>query len=178
MAAVPPLPPVNSAGGTRLKRTEPLAYSELDPWRQLLVRSLRLQAAGAKREMARNQVEALALSNQAKAGSAGADLLSANLAEVQELLLSAGIGQLCDGEFRSGDHELVKAVAEGLQTPEVARILRNAVWLKVDLKGSGTRPARTVGTVIRSLGEITQSKKVGPRGAQRQVYRWVLPGDQ
>ena len=45
---------------------------------------LRLQAAGAKREMAEVQVEALAACNQEKVGSAGADLVSANLTEVQE----------------------------------------------------------------------------------------------
>lgn len=69
-------------------------------------------------------------------------------------------------EDRAGDHELVKAVDEALQTPEAARVLRNAVWLQVDLKGSGARPSRTIGTVVRSLGGITEAKKVGPRGAQ------------
>jgi hypothetical protein len=178
LAPVEPLPREKGAGGVREKRTEPVSYRELDPWRELLVRSLRLQAVGAEREVAQVQAEALAASNLAKVGSAGADLLSANLAEVQELLLSAGLGRLCDGERRAGDHELVKAVADALQTPEAARVLRNAVWLQVDLKGTGARPARTIGTVVRGLGGVSDSKKVGPRGAQQQLYRWLLPGER
>ena len=94
-----------------------------------------------------------------------------------DLLLSAWLGQLCDGEFHSGDHELVKAVAGALQIPEAARVLRNSVWLQADLKGTGAKPARTIGTVVRCLGGIAESKKVGPRGAQQMLYRWVLPGD-
>jgi hypothetical protein len=178
LAAVEPLPRPKGAGGQREKRTEPVSYRELDPWREVLVRSLRLQASGAEREVAETKAEALAATNQARVGSAGADLLSANLAEVQELLLSARLGRLCDGERRAGDHALVKAVAEALQTPEAARVLRNAVWLQVDLKGTGAKPARTIGTVVRSLGGVSDAKKVGPRGAQQQLYRWVLPGDR
>jgi len=177
LAAVEPLPRPRGAGGVREKRTEPVSFRELDLWREVLVRSLRLQAAGAVREVAEVKAEALAASNQAKVGSAGADLLSANLAEVLELLLSAGLGRLCDGERRAGDHELVKAVAEALQTPEAAWVLRNAVWLHVDLKGTGAKPARTIGTVVRSLGGVSDAKKVGPRGAQQLLYRWVLPGE-
>ena len=64
------------------------------------------------------------------------------------------------------------------QRSVAARVLRQAVWLQVDLKGSGARPSRTIGTVVRSLGGIAESKKVGPRGAQQQLYRWVLPGDR
>ena len=178
LVAVEPLPRPKGAGGKQEKRTEPVSYRELDPWRELLVRSLRLQAAGAEREVAETKAEALAATNQARVGSAGADLLSANLAGVQELLLSAGLGRLCDGERRAGDHALVKAVAEALQTPEAARVLRNAVWLQVDLKGTGAKPARTIGSVVRSLGGVSDAKKVGPRGAQQQLYRWVLPGER
>ncbi len=176
LAAVDPLPRLKGAGSKREKRTEPMSYQELDPWRQLLVHSLRLQAAGAKREVAQVQAEALAVCNQTKVGSAGADLVSANLAEVQDLLLSAGLGRLCDGEHRAGDDALVKSVAEALQTSEAARMLRNATWLQVDLKGTGAKPARTIGTVVRSLGGVSDAKRVGPRGAQQQLYRWVLPG--
>ena len=120
----------------------------------------------------------MATTKQARVGSAGADLLSANLAEVQDLLLSAGLGRLCDGERRAGDDALVQSVAEALQTSEAARVLRNAVWLQVDLKGSGTRPSRTIGTVVRNLGGVSDVKKAGPRGAQQQLHRWVLPGDR
>ena len=178
LAAVEPLPRPTAPGGKREKRTEPLSYRELDPWRELLVRSLRLQAAGAEREVAETMAEALRETQTMKVGSAGADLVSANLAEVQDLLLSAGLGRLCDGERRVGDDELVKSVAEALQTPEAARVLRNAVWLRVDLKGTGAKPARTIGTVVRSLGGVSDAKRVGPRGAQQQLYRWVLPGDR
>lgn len=178
LAAVEPLPRPKGAGGMREKRTEPVPYGELDQWREVLVRSLRLQAAGAGCEVAETKAEALAATTQAKVGSAGADLLSANLSEVLELLLSAGLGRLCDGERRAGDHELVRAVAEVLQTPEAARVLRNAVWLQVDLKGTGAKPARTIGTVVRSLGGVSDGKKVGPRGAQQQLYCWVLPGER
>ncbi|MCT0228916.1 hypothetical protein KQ300_12050 [Synechococcus sp. CS-1331] len=178
LAPVKPLPRLKGSGGVREKRTEPVPYGELDQWHELLVRSLRLQANGAVCEVAQAQAEALAESNQAKVGSAGADLLSANLSEVLELLLSAGLGRLCDGERRAGDHELVRAVAEALQIPEAARVLRNAVWLQVDLKGTGAKPARTIGTVVRSLGGVSDAKKVGPRGAQQQLYRWVLPGER
>lgn len=178
LATGEPLPRLKVAGGQREKRTEALSYRELDPWRELLVRSLRLQAAGAKREVVHVKAEALAMCNQAKVGSAGADLVSANLSEVQELLLKAGLGRLCDGELRGGDHELVKAVAEALRTPEAARVLRNAAWLQVELKGTGTKPARTIGTVVRCLGGVVESQKTGPRGAQQLLYRWVLPGQR
>ena len=178
LAAFEPLPLLKSAGGKKVKRTEPMSYRELEPWRALLVRSLRLQAASAEPEVAETKAEALKETQKMKVGSAGADLVSANLAEVQELLLKAGLGKLCDGKHRAGDHELVKAVAEALQTPEATRMLRNAVWLQVDLKGTGAKPARTIGTVVRSLGGIVESKKVGPRGAQQHIYRWVLPGQR
>lgn len=178
LAAVEPLPRQKGVGGVREKRTEPVSYRELDPWHELLVRSLRLQAAGAVRAVAEVQAEALAATSQAKVGSAGADLLSANLAEVQELLLSSGLGHLCDGQHRAGDDAQVKAVAEVLQSLEAARVLRNATWLQLDLKGTGARPARTIGTVVRALGGIAESKKVGPRGAQQAQFRWVLPGDR
>ena len=72
----------------------------------------------------------------------------------------------------------MRAVAAAHQSPDAAQVLCNAVWLQVDLKGSGARPSRTIGTVVRSLGGIAESKKVGPRGAQQQLYRWVLPGDR
>ena len=72
------------------------------------------------------------------------------------------LGRLCDGERRAGDDELVKSVAEALQTSEAARMLRNATWLQVDLKGTGAKPARTIGTVVRSLGGVSDAKRVGP----------------
>lgn len=61
---------------------------------------------------------------------------------------------------------------------EAVATLRKAVWLALDLKGGDTKPARTIGTVVRSLGGISDAKKLGPRGAQQQLYRWVLPGDR
>ena len=180
LKAVEPLPRMKGAGAQREKRTEPLSHQELNlnPWHELLVRSLRLQAAGAKREVRQVQAEALTACDQAKVGSAGADLVSANLSEVQELLLTAGLGHLCDGEHRGGDHELVKAVAEALSTPEAARFFRNAAWLQVELKGTGTKPARKIGTVVRCLGEVVESQKTSPRGAQPMLFRWVLPGQR
>ncbi len=139
-------------------------------------RSLRQQATGAERDIAQVQAEAIAACNQSKIGSAGADLVSANLSEVKELLLSAELGRLCDGEHRAGDHELDKAVAEALRTPNAARVLRNAVWRQADLKGTGAKPARTIETVVRCLGGIAECKKVGPRGAQHLLYQWCCQG--
>ena len=128
LAAVEPLPRAKGAGGDQKKRTEPVSYRELDPWR--------------------------------------------------ELLLSAGLGRLYVGKSCAGDHKLVKAMAEAMQTPEAARVKRNAVSLQVDLKGTGAKPARTIGTVVFSLGVVSDAKKAGPRGAQQQLYRWVLPGER
>ena len=91
-----PLPRPTGAEGKREKRTEPMNYRELDPWREVLMSSLRLQATEAEREVAETKTEAIAVKNQARVESAGADLLSANLAEVQDLLLSAGLGRLCE----------------------------------------------------------------------------------
>jgi hypothetical protein len=172
------LPRQKGTTGAREKRTEPLAVNELDPWRELLVRSLRLQAAGAEREVAETKINAQSESEQAKVGSAGADLLSANLADVLELLLNAGLGKLCDGKFRSGDDPLVKSVANAMQGADAARVLRNATWLQLDLKGTGAKPIRTIGTAVRSLGGISDSMRVGPRGEQIKKYRWRLPGDR
>lgn len=177
LANVERLPREKGATGAREIRTEPVPYGELDPWRELLVRSLKLQAAGAEREVAETKITAHSESEQAKTGSAGADLLSANLSEVHELLLNAGLGNLCDGEFRSGDDPLVKSVANALQGGDAARVLRNANWLQLDLKGTGAKPIRTIGTTVRSLGGVSDSIRVGPRGAQLKKYRWRLPGD-
>jgi hypothetical protein len=177
MGDVEPLPRQMSADGEYDKRTEPVPISELDEWRVILVRSLRLQAVNAEREVAEIKASALRETMQMKEGSAGGDLVSANLAEVQELFLSAGLGLLCDGQFRNGDDPLVKAVAEALQSSEAKGVLRRGTWLQLDLKGTGTKPARTIGTTVRSLGGISDSKKLGPRGAQQMQYRWLLPGD-
>lgn len=94
--------------GTREKRTEPVTYSYLDSWRELLVRSLRSQAAGAEREVTEIMAVAERETQQAMVGCAGTELLSLNLSEVQELFLRAGLGKLCDGKFRSADDPLVK----------------------------------------------------------------------
>lgn len=104
-------------------------------------------------------------------------MLSANLTAVLDLFLEAGLGLLCDGTSRAGDDPQVVETARLLKTPQAAAILRRATWLQLDLKGGETHPARTIGTAIRALGGISVSKKVGGRGAQVSVYRWLLPGD-
>jgi hypothetical protein len=109
-------------------------------------------------------------------GSAGADLVSANLAQVQEVLLKAGLGKLCDGQFRSGDDPLVKSVAEALQSPDARRVLRHATWLQLELTGSAAYPAQTVSAAVARLGGVSKSRKVGARGKQKKVYCWILPG--
>jgi hypothetical protein len=173
---VQPLPRQTGTSGARQKRTEPLPYNELDPWREVLVRGLRLQAAGAQREVEETKLTAMGLTHKAKLGGAGADLLSANLDSVHELLITSGLGKLCDGSFRSGDDPLVKSVAAALQSTDAARIFRNANWLQVQLKGKGDKPIRTIGTVVRCLGGVSDSRREGPRGAQLKRYRWILPG--
>jgi hypothetical protein len=173
---VQPLPRQKGESGAPQKRTEPLPYNELDPWREVLVRGLRLQAAGAQREVEETKLTATGLTQKAKVGSAGADLLSANLDAVHELLLSSGLGKLCDGSFRSSDDPLVNSVAAALQRPDAACVFRNANWLQVELKGTGEKPIRTIGTVVRSLGGVSDSRREGPRGAQLKRYRWILPG--
>jgi len=178
IAGIKPLPLQKRASRARAKPTEPVPYSELDPWHELLVRSLRLQAAGAKSEVAETRAAAVHETKQAKIGCAGAELLSLNLAEAQELLLSAGLGLLCDGIFRAGDDPLVKAVAKELQSPDAKKVLRRATWLKLELLGTGAKPIRTIGTAVRSLGGVSDSIKVGPRGAQLKKYRWLLPGSR
>lgn len=184
LAAVQPLPRLKGAGGLREKRTEPVPYGELDQWRELLVRSLRLQAAGAVREVAQAQTEALAESNQAKVGSAGADLLSANLAEVQELLLSAGLGRLCDGQLRSSEDSLVQEVATAIRTPEGRRTLRAATWLGVDLqaerkpKGGKEKkpdPVKTINALVDKLGGVQLSERKQVSGDRVRLYGWQLP---
>lgn len=176
LAEVVPLTRPRGAEGIRQKRAEPLAYNELDLWRELLVRSLRLQASGAEREVAETKVAALRATEKRKEGSAGADLLSANLSDVQNLLLASGLGHLCDGSFRPADDPEVKAVAQALRTSKAARVLRNANWLQINLKGNGERPSRTIGTVVKSLGGITETRKTGPRREQQRSFRWLLPG--
>ncbi|MFM7677002.1 MAG: DEAD/DEAH box helicase family protein [Synechococcus sp.] len=177
LEAVIPLPRLSGTGGGANKRTEPLAYSELDPWREVLVRSLRLQAAGAHPAVEQTKSSASQMTLEAQTGSAGGDLLSANLTAVLDLFLEAGLGLLCDGTSRAGDDPQVVETARLLKTPQAAAILRRATWLQLDLKGGETHPARTIGTAIRALGGISVSKKVGGRGAQVSVYRWLLPGD-
>ena len=176
LANVEPLPRPKGAAGEREKRTEPVPYGELDPWHELLVRSLRLQAAGAEREVKETKAAAESETKQAKIGCAGAELLSLNLAEVQKLLLSAELGKLCDGKFRAGDDKLVVAVAKKLQSYDAKKVLRRAIWLQLDLKGTGAKPSRTIGSAVRTLGGVTISKKVGPRKNQQRVYCWQLPG--
>jgi hypothetical protein len=184
LAAVEPLPRAKGAGGIREKRTEPVSYRELGLWRELLVRSLRLQAAGAEREVAQVKAEALAVSNQAKAGSAGADLLSANLAELQELLLSAGLGRLCDGQLRSAEDSLLLEVVTTIRTPEGLRILRAATWLGVDLqaerkpRGAMAKkpdPVKTINALVDKLGGVQLSERKQVSGNRLRLYGWQLP---
>lgn len=175
---VQPLPRVRGMDGTREKRTMPVDYGALDPWRELLVRTLRLQVAGAEREVEEIKAIAARQTAQRKVGSAGADLVSANLVEVQELFLNARLGLLCDGQYRASDDPLVVAAARALQGHEARRVLRKANWLQLELKGTGTKPVRTVGTVVRSLGGMSHSKKMGPRGCQQTMYCWWLPGSR
>ncbi len=52
------LPRQNKSAGTVDKRTEPVSYSELDELRELVVRSLRLQARGAICEVDEVRAEA------------------------------------------------------------------------------------------------------------------------
>ena len=164
------------AGAKRTKRDEPLAYGELDPWRELLVRTLRLQGVGAEREVAETKTAAWRETTLKMKGSAGADLVSANLAQVQEVLLKAGLGKLCDDQFRSGDDPLVKSVAEALQCPDARRAFRHATWLQLELTGSTAYPAQTVSAAVTRLGGVSKSRKVGARGKQKKMYRWILPG--
>jgi hypothetical protein len=184
LASVEPLPRAKGAGGVREKRSEPVSYRELDPWRELLVRSLRLQAVGAEREVEQVQAEALTASNQAKVGSAGADLLSANLAEVQELLLSAGLGRLCDSQLRTAEDPLVQEAVTAIRTPEGRRILRAATWLGVDLqaerkpKGGKEKkpdPVKTINALVDKLGGVQLSERKQVSGERVRLYGWQLP---
>jgi hypothetical protein len=177
LEAISPLPRQKSAEGKLKKRTEPIAYDELNPWSELLVRSLLLLKRGALREVNETRDSALRETRQAKVGSAGADLISANLDQVQDLLLNSGLAFLCDGTFRYGDDSQVRSVAEVLQNQDARRVLRQATWLRLDLKGSIAYPAQTVGAVVSRLGGISNSRKRGPRGSQKKQYQWVLPGD-
>jgi hypothetical protein len=184
LAAVETLPRAKGAGGVREKRTEPVSYEELDPWRELLVRSLRLQAAGAEREVAETKAEALRETEAFKVGSAGADLLSANLAEVQELLLSAGLGRLCDGQLRSAEDPLLQEVVTVIRTNEGRRILRAATWLGVDLQaerkaigGQEKKPdaVKTINALVVRLGGVQLSERKQVSGSRVRLYGWQLP---
>ena len=171
------LPRQKQTADTLVRRTDPVRYSELDEWRQLVVRSLRLQARGAICEVNEVISEAKKEMLNARTGAAGADLVSANVEEVIDVFLRAGLGQLCDGTSRAPDDELVIRVSQSLRGTEANAVLRRATWLQLDLKGKGEKPVRTIGSVVRSLGGISEDKKVGPRGEQKRLYRWLLPGD-
>ena len=184
LLATEPLPRLMAVGGKREKRSEPLPYKELDPWRELLVRSLRLQAAGASREVAETQAEALKKSQAMKVGSAGADLLSANLAEVQELLLSAGLGWLCNGHLRSAEDPLLHEVVSTIRSHEGRRILRAATWLGVDLqaerkpKGGQEKkpdPVKTINALVDKLGGVQLSERKQVSRNRVRLYGWKLP---
>lgn len=175
LANVEPLSRHRCTTGAREKRSEPLPVNELDAWRELLVRTLRLQGVGAEREAAETKSAAWRETIQNMKGSAGADLVSANLAQVQEVFLKAGLGKLCDGQFRSGDDLLVKRVAEALQTPDARGVFRHATWLQLELTGSAAYPAQTVSAAVARLGGVSKSRKVGARGEQKKMYRWILP---
>ena len=51
---------------------------------------------------------------------------------------------------------------------EAARMLRNATWLQVDLKGTGAKPARTIGTGAQS------GRNCRVRVTRRPLHRWVV----
>lgn len=121
MLRVEPIAVKKNARGDSKERNKPMPVDELNPWHALLVRSLMLQAVGADKEVEETKASALQATQQMQQGSAGADLVSANLTDVQELLLNAGLGLLCDGTYRSSADPLVKSVAEALQSVEAKR---------------------------------------------------------
>jgi len=184
LAAVEPLRRPKGTGGKREKRTKTVSYGELDPWRQLLARGLRLQAAGAEREVAETKAEALRETKAMKVGSAGADLLSVNLAEVLELLLNAGLGRLCDGQLRSAEDQLLQEVVSAIRTPEGLRILRAATWLGVDLQAERKQKrvqekkpdaVKTINALVDKLGGIQLSERKQVSGTRVRLYGWQLP---
>ena len=79
------------------------------------------------------------------------------------------MGQLCDGKSRAPDDEVVFKVSQSLRGTESSAVLRRATWLQLDLKGKGEKPVRTIVSVVRSLGGISEDKKVGPLGG-KNVY--------
>ena len=177
LLSVEPISVKKNAQNDTKDSKEPVPVNELSPWHQLLVWSLRLQARGAEKEVEETKATALRETQQMKKGSAGADLVSANLTDVQELFLNAGLGKLCDGTYRSSADPLVKSVAEALQSFEAKQVFRHANWLQLELKGNRLYPIRTIGTAVRSLGGVSHLQRSGPRGAQISMYRWQLPGD-
>lgn len=62
---------------------------------------------------------------------------------------------------------MVVVATQALKTPEAAATLRKAVWLALDLKGGDTKPARTIGTVVRSLGGSAMRRSWGRGGLSK-----------
>ena len=101
-----------------------------------------------------------------------------------ELLLTAGLSGVCDGQLRSSEDPLLEQVAMGIRTSEGRRTLRAAVWFGVDLqaerkpKASQARnpdPVKTINAVVQKLGGVQLTDRKQVNGSRVRLYGWQLP---
>lgn len=114
-------------------------------------------------------------------GGAGMDLISANLDQVAEVLIRSRLIELCDGQRRSRNDELIAHCAGVLAEPESIRLINACGPLKVRMgRGSEDQTGaamteqsriKVIGTVVRAFGGASKTTNGG--GGAR--VKWILP---
>ena len=106
------------------------------------------------------------------------DLISANLDQVAEVLVRSRLIELCDGQRRSRNDELIRHCASVLAEPESIRLINACGPLKVRMgRGSGDEAGaaiKVIGTVVRAFGGASKTT-YGGGGARG---KWILPSCQ
>lgn len=106
-------------------------------------------------------------------GGVGLDLVASNIQDLTNVLQLSGLISICDGQARSKHDPKIVQCGLFLQRKESIAVINHSGLLEIRLgQGKGdpcANAVKTIGSVVRGLGGITQRKGGGHKVA------WILP---